>query len=294
MEISKSKMLAFLLEAAALRFEKLFFAEPKPYPVQEKYQVSIQNAPRFILPLTDDKRIRFAENGQVQDRIFVPGEVLFCHANGWSSEIWDRKHTMISVVFRERFIRTLFIAHNGLPPDQDGPDIFYHTLSPLCISGSHLLRSILTASKNSRAGLLSFRALLQCVIETLEFEQESSLGKDSFLWDCIQDYMETNFNRNITRASIAKAIHIHVARLSRLVQKMTGCGVNEYLSRLRMEHAKKLLDDHTLSIKDISDQCGFGYTSYFIRKFRSYYAESPARYREKSPKTLTARKKNMG
>jgi AraC-like DNA-binding protein len=281
MEISQTKMLSFLKEAAKLPFKKIFYAETKPHPAHEKYFVSIQPPPRFIFPLTGDKRIRFAENGEVQDHIFTPGEVLICHPNGWSSEIWDRKHTMISIVFRDRYIRTLFIAHNGLPPDQNGPDIFFHTFSPLHISGSHLLNSILTASKDSLVNIYSFRAMLQCVIETVEQTSEAFLEKDTFLWDCIQDYVETNFNRDIKRENIASALHIHPAHLSRLVQKMTGGGINKYLSRLRMEYAKKLLEDDTLSIKEISYQCGFAYTSYFIKKFRSYYGESPTQFRKK-------------
>ena len=106
-------------------------------------------------------------------------------------------------------------------------------------------------------------------------------GKESYTWDCVQDYLETNFYLNITRTSIAGALHLHPATLSRLVRKRTGQGINEYLSNLRMEHARRLLAEDTLTVDEIADQCGYEYTSYFIRKFRQYYLESPFRYREK-------------
>ena len=281
MEIDKGKMLAYLHQAASLKTRALFTAEPRPLSDSSKFFVNSQKPPRFIMPLTMTKRIRFAQDGAVQDRIFTPGEVLFCHSWGWSSEVWDREHTMISVVFRDRYIRTLFIHHNGLPPDQNGPDVIYHTLSPLSTAGTHLLHAILSGRKNAKSQILSFRALLWNVIETVENDRNTLEGKEAFTWDCIQDYLETNFYLDVTRVSIAKALHLHPATLSRLVRKMTGRGVNEYLSKLRMEHARRLLEEESLTVDEIADQCGYRYTSYFIRKFRQYYSESPFRYREK-------------
>ena len=281
MIIDREKMLGFLRDAARLPIRKIFTAETKPLTGSGEFFVNIQKSPRFIMPLTMTKRIRFAEDGTVVDRIFTPGEVLVCQSDGWSSEVWDREHTMISVVFRDRYIRTLFIHHNGLPPDQDGPDVLYHTLSPLSTSGSHLLRALLSAKKDSDSRILCFRALLQNVIETVALDNDPLPGKESYTWDCIQDYLETNFSLNITRLSMAKVLHLHPATLSRLVRKMTGCGVSEYLSKLRMEHARQLLEEETLTVDEIADQCGYVYTSYFIRKFRQYYSESPFRYREK-------------
>ena len=281
MEIDKEKMLYFLRSASELDTRKLFMADPRPFSDSREFFVNTQKPPRFIMPLTLKKRIRFAQDGIVQDRIFTPGEVLFCRSWGWSSEVWDHEHTMISVVFRDRYIRTLFIHHNGMPPDQNGPDIFYHTVSPLSTSGTHLLHAILTARKNSKSQVLSFRALLQNVIEIVENDLNTLAGKEAFTWDCIQDYLETNFYLDVTRNSIAKSLHLHPATLSRLIRKRAGVGINEYISNLRMEHARRLLEENTMTVDEIADQCGYRYTSYFIRKFRQYFSESPFRYREK-------------
>ena len=281
MEINQKKMLHYLRQAAKLKLHKIFMAEVRPLSDSSEFFVNTQKSPRFIMPLTRSKRIRFAEDGEVRDRIFTPGEVLFCLPNGWSAEVWDREHAMISVVFRDRYIRTLFIHHNGQPPDQNGPDILYHTVSPLSTAGSHLLHAVLSARKNSETQHLGFQALLRNVIETVENDQTAMVGKESYTWDCVQDYLETNFYLNITRTSIARALHLHPATLSRLVRKRTGLGINGYLSNLRMEHARQLLEEDTLTVDEIADQCGYEYTSYFIRKFRQYYSESPFRYREK-------------
>jgi AraC-like DNA-binding protein len=56
-----------------------------------------------------------------------------------------------------------------------------------------------------------------------------------------------------------------------------------------MEYAVRLLEDKTISIDEVADQCGYTYTSYFIKVFRRYYIESPACYRENLQKRLDTR-----
>ena len=281
MNVNREKMLEEMRRAEKLDFRRIIMAETNPVSYGEAGIGNIQKTPRFILSLDGPKRIRFASDGRARDQVLMPGEVLFCPPNGWSAEVWDRPHRMISIVFRERYIRTLFIKHDGQEPIPRGPKIFYHTVSPLSMAGGHLLHAVLTGRRDSESQLLSFRALLREVIETVENDHEPPPGKESFTWDCVQDYLESNFNLDITRETAGKSLHLHPATLSRLIRKKTGLGFSEYLSRLRMELAGKLLEEAELTVDEIADQCGYRYTSYFIRKFRQYYSESPFRYRAK-------------
>ena len=158
---------------AQLEIRRIFMAEHQPLPAGKEFFVNRQKSPRFIMPLTATKRMRFSQDGKICDRIFVPGEVLFCPSWCWSTEVWDRPHSMISIVLQERYIRTLFIAHNGLPPDQDGPDILYHTFSPLSTAGIHLLHAVQSAGKDSCSQRLCLQALLAHVIECVENDKET-------------------------------------------------------------------------------------------------------------------------
>ena len=280
MDVKKEKMLEAMRQAEKLDFRRIVMGETRPVAYGKAGIINIQKSPRFILPLTGTKRMRFALDGEARDRIFVPGEVLFCPPNAWSAEVWDRPHKMISIVFRGRYIRTLFIEHDGKGPIPH-PEVFYHTASPLSVSGGHLLHAVLSARRDAESQLLGFRALLRNVIETVENDRDPRLGKESFTWECVQDYLESNFNLAVSRSSAGKALHLHPATLSRLVRKMTGCGFTEYLSRLRLERARDLLEETNLTVDEIADQCGYRYTSYFIRKFRDEYSESPFRFRAK-------------
>jgi AraC-like DNA-binding protein len=288
MEISRDKTLFFLRQAAEIKWTKIFFADSRPLPPPGIIG-SVSGIGRFIIPLTHSKRIIFAENGKIEDHIFTPGEVLVCRSHAWTADPWDRRHTMVSVSFMEHFIRAIYISHDGVPKRPEGPDIFFHTASPLNAAGAYTLQAVWRSSKNSKSILYNFQALLAIIIEALENYHDQPHSKEDFTWGCIQDFIETNYRMNITRESISEALRIHPAHLSRLVRKKAKCTINEYLTRLRMEYAVRLLEDKTISIDEVADQCGYTYTSYFIKVFRRYYIESPACYRENLQKRLDTR-----
>ena len=60
-----------------------------------------------------------------------------------------------------------------------------------------------------------------------------------------------------------------------------GMGFNEYVTGLRMEKAKKLLDETNEKISRIAQDCGFRSASYFIVVFRKQMGISPSEYRNK-------------
>ncbi len=57
--------------------------------------------------------------------------------------------------------------------------------------------------------------------------------------------------------------------------------IKEYLTMRRMERAKELLRDPTISIKMIAEQSGFQNQRYFASTFRNYLGCSPSAFREK-------------
>ncbi len=68
--------------------------------------------------------------------------------------------------------------------------------------------------------------------------------------------------------------------LCRVFKESTGQTLFQYLTETRVRHAKMLLIDTSLPIKDICRQSGFRNESYFYRVFRQSTAVSPVRFRE--------------
>ena len=58
-----------------------------------------------------------------------------------------------------------------------------------------------------------------------------------------------------------------------------GMSPLEYLTLLRVEHAKELLSSTSLTIRDISAKVGYYDSGSFIRRFKQVTGETPLQYR---------------
>lgn len=76
--------------------------------------------------------------------------------------------------------------------------------------------------------------------------------------------------------SAAGRSHEHVCRTCKAV---TGYTPSEYVNRIRIEHAAKLLRGSELSVDDVIASCGFENVSYFYRLFRKQMGGTPRSYR---------------
>lgn len=70
------------------------------------------------------------------------------------------------------------------------------------------------------------------------------------------------------------------ASLYNKLKALTGMGANDYITKLRMECAIRLLTHSELSINEISEQTGFSTSRYFSTVFKQYTGYSPTQYKE--------------
>lgn len=98
--------------------------------------------------------------------------------------------------------------------------------------------------------------------------------------DKIIDYITENFDKDITLDILAKNVFVNKYEISRTFRKNTGITFVEYLSRIRIEKAKKLLSDTSLSVTEISYMVGLNGPSNFARVFRKLVGISPVEYRK--------------
>ena len=57
-----------------------------------------------------------------------------------------------------------------------------------------------------------------------------------------------------------------------------------YIIQARMQRAKKLLADTTLTVQEIADQCGYKTPTHFMRQFKERAGISATQYRKKYAK----------
>jgi len=80
---------------------------------------------------------------------------------------------------------------------------------------------------------------------------------------------------------LADAHNISASTLRRLVCHLTGFPVHEYILRLKMEEAKRLLLNTTLQIQEIAQMLGFNDNHYFSRWFKKRANLPPNEFRRK-------------
>jgi len=94
-------------------------------------------------------------------------------------------------------------------------------------------------------------------------------------------YINQNYYRpSLSLSDVAKYIHTNTAYLSRVFKQEMGIGVSEYMNRLRMEQAARLLRETNIKVGDVAEKVGVEDTRYFSSLFRRYAGTSPSLYRK--------------
>jgi AraC-like DNA-binding protein len=65
------------------------------------------------------------------------------------------------------------------------------------------------------------------------------------------------------------------------MKAIVGTGAKEYITHIRIEKAKSLMENPSLSIADIAEMTGFTSQSYFSTAFKSQTGMTPSQYRQK-------------
>ena len=94
-------------------------------------------------------------------------------------------------------------------------------------------------------------------------------------------YMQAHYDEKNTLNELAGMVNFSTRHFNRLFQETYRMTPIQYLLRLRIERACKLLEEKVeMSVTDIAHVCGFNNSNYFTRVFRNEYGMAPTAYRE--------------
>lgn len=97
--------------------------------------------------------------------------------------------------------------------------------------------------------------------------------------EAVVAHMRTNLARPISQVELERVARLSSSRLQALFREVAGYPPLDYLRRLRVEEARRLLADARLSVKEVAARTGFRDTSHFSKVFRRIDGLSPAHYR---------------
>lgn len=99
--------------------------------------------------------------------------------------------------------------------------------------------------------------------------------------EIVIDFMKANLHRKLSLDDLARSAILSGSHLWRLLKAETGMSPGQYLQKLRMEMACKLLTTTRMSVKQILLEVGYSDKGLFARHFKKAQGLTPSEYRAK-------------
>jgi two-component system response regulator YesN len=91
--------------------------------------------------------------------------------------------------------------------------------------------------------------------------------------------IQQKFSGDISLKQVSQIVGINPAYVSRQFKQQTGESFKECLTRLRLEHAKKLLSTSGKNVSAVAKESGFSDPNYFCEVFKKRLGHTPSDYR---------------
>ena len=98
------------------------------------------------------------------------------------------------------------------------------------------------------------------------------------------DYINENYNKEITLDLLAAHISVNPSYLSRLLKKEVGKNFTDIITGIRINKAKHLLNEHGSKIIEVGEMVGYSDYAYFYQVFKRIEGISPSQYRKTGKK----------
>ncbi|PPA70234.1 response regulator transcription factor [Jeotgalibacillus proteolyticus] len=125
-----------------------------------------------------------------------------------------------------------------------------------------------------RAGIIEKSADLTLLQVNREQEQAKNPVKTAYR------YVDDHIHRQISLKEVADHVHLNSSYFSVLFKEQAGLTFSEYVTRIRLQHAKQLLAATGLPIAQIAEESGYQTAKYFNKIFKEYEGMTPGAYRK--------------
>ncbi|MCG7409254.1 helix-turn-helix domain-containing protein [Paenibacillus sp. ACRRX] len=169
------------------------------------------------------------------------------------------------------------ISHENIPAHGAVMEFSRHSFALLMSLMAQLRRA--SWSRNASRLDLMLDELLSSVFR-------SKAGEFTFMShnDAIKDaviYVNQHFDTSISRSFMAQMTGFNQSYFSSLFHKETGWSFAEYLTRIRIEEAKRRLLSTSDNLNDIAYKTGFADGSYLGKAFRKVVGLTPSAFRQR-------------
>ncbi|MEK3718491.1 AraC family transcriptional regulator [Paenibacillus sp. FSL R7-0333] len=91
-------------------------------------------------------------------------------------------------------------------------------------------------------------------------------------------YIGEHLSGDLSLDAVSAKVFISPKYLSKLFKEELGITYTDYITGIRMEEARRLIEKNNMSIEQIAGTVGYGTTPYFIKRFKEIYGCTPGNY----------------
>lgn len=92
-------------------------------------------------------------------------------------------------------------------------------------------------------------------------------------------FIQENYSRELSLDDVSREVNISPYYFSKIFKEEAGENFIEYLTRVRIEKAREMLENTSLSIKEVSIKSGYPDPNYFSRIFKKQTDMTPTEYK---------------
>ena len=139
------------------------------------------------------------------------------------------------------------------------------------------LSAVLSAPTPEKLRIWFLQKMRAAAVNLTESRQKNSAG----LIKQAQEYIRAHFAQDLSLDNVSRQVNVSPYYFTKLFKEETGQTFVEYLTSIRMEKAKTLLNTTDKSMKEICTAVGYSDPNYFSRSFKKNTGETPTEYRGK-------------
>ncbi|WP_308638245.1 helix-turn-helix domain-containing protein [Paenibacillus silvisoli] len=122
-----------------------------------------------------------------------------------------------------------------------------------------------------------FEEIFKEIVDSLDTSKQN---KRQMIVSRVKQMIEENYHdTNLNLSALAEEFQMSHVYLGRIFKESTGQSAVEYITTVRMEHVKQLLDETNLSTKAIVEKCGWEDSNYFYILFKKHFGMPLSQYR---------------
>jgi AraC-like DNA-binding protein len=253
---------------------KVHFAEPGAQPPALAYVTSF---PRLTVVLSGRHPMEVARGGRVARIVPGRGHVVFSGRNCWNRPDWSMPARVVTFLFGKKQIGVSLVRRDRRR-GEPAPAL----KTALGASESltqNVLGALAAAARTRPLDRLLAEALLHACLLQLRDPAPHLTRKAARTYEALCLYAQENFQRPMTRESVARTFGLTPNHVSRLFRREGAMRFSDYLTRVRIDRAKFMLKEYASPLKEIAANCGYKDVAYFCRVFRRYTKVTPTEYR---------------